>query len=116
MASLGVYPDSIAFGAALDAHRRAGNALGAVECLNSMSEYNVEPTAAHYNLVIRSLRAQVCVAGRLLLLNVTRCYKLYCYLSVVLLFTVSVCYGGLRAVICQRLLLVVIFLFKFVVG
>ena len=96
MASLGVYPDSIAFGAALDAHRRAGNALGAVECLNSMSEYNVEPTAAHYNLVIRSLRAQVCVAGWLLLLNATRCYwcMLLTYLwccSLLLPFVIAGC-------------------------
>lgn len=51
--------DSIAFGAALDAYRRAGNSLGALECLTSMSRYKVEPNAAHYNLVIRSLKSQV---------------------------------------------------------
>lgn len=58
MALAGVPPDGIAFGAALDAHRRAENALGAVECLSQMAKYRVEPTASHYNLVIRSLKAQ----------------------------------------------------------
>jgi pentatricopeptide repeat protein len=58
MALAGVPPDGIAFGAALDAHRRAENALGAVECLSQMAQYRVEPTASHYNLVVRSLKAQ----------------------------------------------------------
>lgn len=48
-----------AFGAALDAHRRAGNSLKAVAVLGEMRAQGLEPTASHYNLVIRTLKAEV---------------------------------------------------------
>jgi pentatricopeptide repeat protein len=53
-----VVPDEIAFGAAIDAHRRAGNSVKALECLQDMYRNKLEPTAAHYNLVIRTLKAE----------------------------------------------------------
>lgn len=98
MKMAGVQPDEIAYGAAIDAHRRAGmlhddhmiqshlyiyrhdvthnpppppphthttpsrvvgNSLKAVACLNDMRKNNLEPSASHYNLVIRTLRAEV---------------------------------------------------------
>ena len=58
MKDLGVQPDAIAFGAAMDAHRRAGDSLKAVKLLNEMQRQNIEPSAAHYNLVIRTLKSQ----------------------------------------------------------
>ena len=53
----GVPLDEISYGAAIDAHRRSGNALLAVECLNEMQSKGLEPSAAHYNLVLRTLKA-----------------------------------------------------------
>lgn len=47
-----------AFGAAIDAHRRAGNSVKALECLQDMYRNRVQPNAAHYNLVIRTLKAE----------------------------------------------------------
>ena len=58
MKDAGVQPDEIAYGAAIDAHRRNNNSLRAVECLHAMHRSNLEPTAAHYNLVLRTLRAE----------------------------------------------------------
>eukprot|EP00596_Hydrurales_sp_CCMP1899_P000718 CAMPEP_0119044370 /NCGR_PEP_ID=MMETSP1177-20130426/30952_1 /TAXON_ID=2985 /ORGANISM="Ochromonas sp, Strain CCMP1899" /LENGTH=540 /DNA_ID=CAMNT_0007014397 /DNA_START=865 /DNA_END=2487 /DNA_ORIENTATION=+ len=58
MKQTGVVPDEIAFGAAIDAHRRAGNSVKALECLQDMYRNKLEPTAAHYNLVIRTLKAE----------------------------------------------------------
>jgi pentatricopeptide repeat protein len=60
MREAGVEPDEIAYGAAIDAYRRNGLALEAVECLQDMVEVGLSPSAAHYNLVLRSLKA----AGR----------------------------------------------------
>ena len=54
----GMVPDEIAFGAAIDAHRRAGNSVKALECLQDMYRNKLEPSAAHYNLVIRTLKAE----------------------------------------------------------
>ena len=59
MKQAGVVPDEIAFGAAIDAHRRAGNSVKALECLQDMHKCNLEPSAAHYNLVLRTLKAEV---------------------------------------------------------
>ena len=56
MKSAGIVPDEIAYGAAIDAHRRANNSLKAVECLHDMYTANLEPIATHYNLVLRTLR------------------------------------------------------------
>lgn len=58
MRSSGIVPDEIAYGAAIDAHRRAGDSLRAVECLHDMYKNKVDPSAAHYNLVLRTLKAQ----------------------------------------------------------
>ena len=52
------YVDITAFGAAIDAHRRAGNSLKAVACLTEMQRAGMVPSAAHYNLIIRTLRAE----------------------------------------------------------
>ena len=57
MKDSGIIPDEIAYGAAIDAHRRSGNSLLAVECLNEMQKKGIEPSAAHYNLVLRTLKA-----------------------------------------------------------
>ena len=54
----GIVPDQIAYGAAIDAHRRANNSLKAVECLQDMYRAGLEPTASHYNLVLRTMRAE----------------------------------------------------------
>ena len=54
----GIVPDQIAYGAAIDAHRRANNSLKAVECLHDMYKAGLEPTASHYNLVLRTMRAE----------------------------------------------------------
>ena len=43
----------------------AGNSLKAVACLNDMRKSNLEPSASHYNLVIRTLRAEVWSEDRL---------------------------------------------------
>ena len=58
MRQAGVEPDEIAYGAAIDAYRRSGLALEAVECLQAMVESGLEPSAAHYNLVLRSLKVR----------------------------------------------------------
>jgi pentatricopeptide repeat protein len=57
MKESGIMPDEIMYGAAIDAHRRSGNSLLAIECLNEMQTKNIEPSAAHYNLVLRTLKA-----------------------------------------------------------
>ena len=57
MKESGVQPDEIAYGAAIDAHRRAGNSLLALESLSDMQRKGMEPSAAHYNLVLRTLKA-----------------------------------------------------------
>jgi hypothetical protein len=57
MKDSGIQPDEIAYGAAIDAHRRAENSLLAVECLNEMQRKMIEPSAAHYNLVLRTLKS-----------------------------------------------------------
>lgn len=44
------------FGAAIDAHRRSNNSASAVKCLYDMIKCKLEPTASHYNLVLRALR------------------------------------------------------------
>lgn len=54
----GVVADEIAYGAAIDAHRRANNSLKAVECLHDMYRTGLEPAASHYNLVLRTMRAE----------------------------------------------------------
>jgi pentatricopeptide repeat protein len=54
----GVVADEIAYGAAIDAHRRANNSLKAVECLHEMYKIGLEPAASHYNLVLRTMRAE----------------------------------------------------------
>merc|ERR1711871_985272 len=54
----GVVVDEIAYGAAIDAHRRANNSLKAVECLHDMYKTGLEPAASHYNLVLRTMRAE----------------------------------------------------------
>ena len=51
-----VVPDEIVYGAAIDAYRRLGNPTEAVACLQQMIEVGLAPTAAHYNLVLRSLK------------------------------------------------------------
>jgi pentatricopeptide repeat protein len=56
MKESGIQPDEIAYGAAIDAHRRAGNSLLALECLSEMQRKSMEPSAAHYNLVLRTLK------------------------------------------------------------
>lgn len=56
-----------AFGAAIDAHRLCGDAHMALDALKGMYLSNVEPAAAHHNLVLRTLRATV----RPLILNLT---------------------------------------------
>ena len=61
MKQYGMIPDEIAFGAAIDAHRRAGNSVKALECLQDMYRNKLEPSASHYNLVIRTLKAEVYV-------------------------------------------------------
>lgn len=58
MRAAGIQPDLISYGAAIDAHRRNNNSLRAVECLSDMHRSHIEPTAAHYNLVLRTLRAE----------------------------------------------------------
>ena len=58
MKQYGMIPDEIAFGAAIDAHRRAGNSVKALECLQDMYRNKLEPSASHYNLVIRTLKAE----------------------------------------------------------
>ena len=58
MRSSGIVPDEIAYGAAIDAHRRAGDSLRAVECLHDMYKNKIDPSAAHYNLVLRTLKSQ----------------------------------------------------------
>lgn len=58
MRAAGIQPDEISYGAAIDAHRRNNNSLRAVECLSDMHRSQIEPTAAHYNLVLRTLRAE----------------------------------------------------------
>ena len=58
MKQYGMIPDEIAFGAAIDAHRRAGNSVKALECLQDMYRNKIEPSASHYNLVIRTLKAE----------------------------------------------------------
>lgn len=60
MKNAGIVPDAIAYGAAIDAHRRNGDSSKALSCLQDMIKYKIEPTASHYNLVLRSLRSQVC--------------------------------------------------------
>jgi len=54
----GVVPDEISYGAAIDAHRRANNSLKAVGCLHDMYKSGIEPSASHYNLVLRTLRSE----------------------------------------------------------
>ena len=58
MEEAGVEPDAIIYGAAIDAHRRANNSLLAVECLQDMYRHQLEPNAAHFNLVLRTLKAE----------------------------------------------------------
>lgn len=58
MEEAGVQPDVIVYGAAIDAHRRANNSLLAVECLQDMYRHHLEPNAAHFNLVLRTLKAE----------------------------------------------------------
>ena len=57
MKEAGIIPDEITYGAVIDAHRRNGNSLLAIECLKEMQAKNIEPSAAHYNLVLRTLKA-----------------------------------------------------------
>ena len=57
MKEAGIVPDEITYGAVIDAHRRSGNSLSAIECLQEMQAKNIEPSAAHYNLVLRTLKA-----------------------------------------------------------
>jgi pentatricopeptide repeat domain-containing protein 1 len=52
----GIPHDEISFGAAMNAYRRAGDALGAVACLNEMAKLNVTATVSHYNIVLRALK------------------------------------------------------------
>lgn len=52
-----VVPDEIAYGAAIDAYRRTGHPTEAVACLQQMIEAGLSPSAAHYNLVLRALKA-----------------------------------------------------------
>eukprot|EP00981_Chlorochromonas_danica_P012152 scaffold4562_cov183-Ochromonas_danica.AAC.2 len=54
----GVFPDEIAYGAALDAYRRSNDSLKALQLLQEMFQNHIEPSAAHINLVIRTLKAQ----------------------------------------------------------
>jgi pentatricopeptide repeat protein len=56
MKEAGIVPDEIAFGAAIDAHRRGGNAVLAVDVLHEMIRNGIEPSPAHYNLVLRTLK------------------------------------------------------------
>jgi pentatricopeptide repeat protein len=56
MLHAGIPHDEISFGAAMNAYRRAGDALGAVACLNEMAKLNVTATVSHYNIVMRALR------------------------------------------------------------
>ena len=65
----GVPPDEIIYGAAIDVHRRAGNSLRAVKCLHDMHKSGIEPNAAHYNLVMRTLRAEVSAPWNILVLK-----------------------------------------------
>lgn len=58
MKDSGVLPDEIAFGAALDAHRRAKDSLSALTCLQEMMRLDLEPAPIHYNLVMRTLKAE----------------------------------------------------------
>ena len=54
-----------------------GNSLKAVACLNDMRKNNLEPSASHYNLVIRTLRAEVCysIGGYYMMTPISdRCY------------------------------------------
>lgn len=57
MRAAGVLPDEIAYGAAIDAYRRGGSPLQAIECLHDMHKSNLVPSVAHYNLVLRALKA-----------------------------------------------------------
>ncbi len=57
MKEAGIAPDEITYGAVIDAHRRNGNSLLAIESLKEMQDKNIEPSAAHYNLVLRTLKA-----------------------------------------------------------
>ena len=57
MKEAGIMPDEITYGAVIDAHRRNGNSLLAIECLKEMQDKSIEPSAAHYNLVLRTLKA-----------------------------------------------------------
>jgi hypothetical protein len=50
---------STVYSAALDAHRRGNNSLPAVALLQEMRARHLQPTAGHYNLVLRTLRAEV---------------------------------------------------------
>eukprot|EP00607_Mallomonas_marina_P005775 CAMPEP_0182437520 /NCGR_PEP_ID=MMETSP1167-20130531/85101_1 /TAXON_ID=2988 /ORGANISM="Mallomonas Sp, Strain CCMP3275" /LENGTH=399 /DNA_ID=CAMNT_0024630465 /DNA_START=774 /DNA_END=1970 /DNA_ORIENTATION=- len=56
MKTAGVIADDIAYGAAIDAYRRGGSPLKAIECLHEMHKNKLEPTVAHYNLVLRALK------------------------------------------------------------
>lgn len=54
----GIPPDLIAFGAALNAHRQANNSVEALETLQLMLKVKINPQPVHYNLVVRTLRAE----------------------------------------------------------
>jgi pentatricopeptide repeat protein len=58
MEEYGLKPDAIAYGAAIDVHRRTNNSLQAIECLHDMYRHDVVPTAAHFNLVLRTLKSE----------------------------------------------------------
>jgi pentatricopeptide repeat protein len=54
--------------AALDAYRRSGDALKAVAVLSDMRTRQLQPSAKQYNLVLRTLQAEVRFSMLLLLL------------------------------------------------